>query len=169
MPTPKAVPTDLPQLLGEALVLYQGLLPGVTFERRFDPAVTEVRLDPEQIKRVIINLVDNAIEAMNRQGTLVIEIPESQKLLGVEATIWVARLASSRAVEIGGGENSGKSITYSNVARELTPIGLWRGEAVRLEAPAKAEIGETYDRLAVIVQRNDQGPILGAGIIDLGQ
>ena len=103
------------------------------------------------------------------EGTLVIEIPESQKLLGVEATIWVARLASSRAVEIGGGENSGKSITYSNVARELTPIGLWRGEAVRLEAPAKSEIGEAYDRLAVIVQRNDQGPILGAAIIDLPQ
>ena len=73
MPTPKAVPTDLSQLLSDALVLYQGLLPGVTIERRFDPAVAEVRLDPEQLKRVIINLVDNAIEAMNRKGTLVIE------------------------------------------------------------------------------------------------
>ena len=27
-----------------------------------------VRLDPEQIRRVIINLVDNAIEAMERRG-----------------------------------------------------------------------------------------------------
>ena len=35
--------------------------------------VTQVRLDPEQMKRVMINLIDNAIEAMGRQGTIVIE------------------------------------------------------------------------------------------------
>jgi two-component system nitrogen regulation sensor histidine kinase NtrY len=73
MPTPKAVPTDVPQLLRDVLHLYEGLVPGVRIERRFDPSVTEVRLDPEQIKRVVINLVDNAIEAMNREGTLLIE------------------------------------------------------------------------------------------------
>ena len=32
-----------------------------------------VRLDPEQIRRVVINVVDNAIEAMDRQGLIVIE------------------------------------------------------------------------------------------------
>ena len=36
-------------------------------------ACTQVRLDPEQMKRVMINLIDNAIEAMGRQGTIVIE------------------------------------------------------------------------------------------------
>jgi two-component system nitrogen regulation sensor histidine kinase NtrY len=32
-----------------------------------------VRLDAEQIRRVIINLVDNAVEAMERHGRIVIE------------------------------------------------------------------------------------------------
>jgi two-component system, NtrC family, nitrogen regulation sensor histidine kinase NtrY len=32
-----------------------------------------VALDPEQIRRVIINLIDNAIEAMDRRGTLDLE------------------------------------------------------------------------------------------------
>ena len=32
-----------------------------------------MRLDSEQIRRVIINLVDNAIEAMERRGHIVIE------------------------------------------------------------------------------------------------
>jgi len=73
MPAPRAVPTDLHGLLQEALLLYDGLLPSVTFERRFDASVTQVRVDPEQLKRVIINLVDNAIEAMSRSGTIVIE------------------------------------------------------------------------------------------------
>jgi two-component system nitrogen regulation sensor histidine kinase NtrY len=33
-----------------------------------------VRVDPEQIRRVVINLVDNAIEAMERKGHVVIEV-----------------------------------------------------------------------------------------------
>ena len=73
MPAPRAVPTDLHALLQDTLLLYNGLFAEVVIERHFDPDVTQVRVDPEQMKRVIINLVDNAIEAMGREGTLVIE------------------------------------------------------------------------------------------------
>ena len=73
MPAPRAVPTDLHDLLNETLALYDGLFASVTFDRRFDPGVSQVRVDPEQMKRVIVNLVDNAIEAMGRNGSIVIE------------------------------------------------------------------------------------------------
>ncbi len=65
MPAPRAVSTDLHQLLGEALALYQGLLEHVSVEPRFATSLPRVRVDPEQFRRVIINLVDNAIEALN--------------------------------------------------------------------------------------------------------
>jgi signal transduction histidine kinase len=73
MPPPRAVPTDLAEFLNATLSLYDGLFAAVEFQRHFDPDVTQVRLDPEQMKRVMINLIDNAIEAMGRQGTIVIE------------------------------------------------------------------------------------------------
>ena len=73
MPAPRAVPADLHQLLNDALALYNGLFTDVVFERRFSDAVPQVRIDPEQMRRVIINLVDNAIEAMDRKGTIMIE------------------------------------------------------------------------------------------------
>jgi len=73
MPAPRAAPTDLHALLNEALALYQGLLGEVRFERRFAEHLPKVRVDSEQIRRVIINLVDNAIEAMNRSGVITIE------------------------------------------------------------------------------------------------
>ena len=73
MPAPRAVATDLHALLNEALALYRGLLGEVRFERRFAEKLPKVRADGEQIRRVIINLVDNAIEAMNRSGVITLE------------------------------------------------------------------------------------------------
>jgi two-component system nitrogen regulation sensor histidine kinase NtrY len=73
MPAPRAVPADLQQLLNDTLSLYNGLFTDVVFERRFAEAMPQVRIDPEQMRRVVINLVDNAIEAMNRNGTIVLE------------------------------------------------------------------------------------------------
>ncbi len=73
MPAPRAAPCDLHGLLTEALALYSGLLGNVTFERRFACELPRVRVDAEQIRRVVINLVDNAIEAMNRSGVITLE------------------------------------------------------------------------------------------------
>jgi len=73
MPSPRTVPTDLAQLVTDTLALYNGIFPDVTIQPRFDPDVPLVRLDGEQIRRVIINLVDNAVEAMERRGSIVIE------------------------------------------------------------------------------------------------
>ena len=64
MPAPKAVPTDLNALLADALALYAGLLTHATIELTPAPDLPPVRLDPEQVRRVVINLVDNAIEAL---------------------------------------------------------------------------------------------------------
>jgi two-component system nitrogen regulation sensor histidine kinase NtrY len=73
MPSPRTVPTDLAQLITDTVALYNGIFSNVSIEQRFAPDVPLVRLDPEQIRRVIINLVDNAIEAMERRGQIVVE------------------------------------------------------------------------------------------------
>ena len=69
MPAPRAVPTDLHALLDDALALYRGLLHrGRIPARSYGAGLPQVSVDPEQIRRVVINLVDNAIEAMDRAG-----------------------------------------------------------------------------------------------------
>jgi two-component system, NtrC family, nitrogen regulation sensor histidine kinase NtrY len=73
MPAPRTVPSDLSALISDTLQLYKDLFPEVHIERRFAAGVPHVRLDTEQIRRVIINLVDNAIEAMEQRGHIVIE------------------------------------------------------------------------------------------------
>jgi two-component system nitrogen regulation sensor histidine kinase NtrY len=73
MPAPRTMPTDLQQLIANALSLYNGLLSDVTIEEQFVADLPLVRVDPEQMRRVIINLVDNAIEAMERRGRITVE------------------------------------------------------------------------------------------------
>jgi len=68
MPESNPTPTDLHQLLEEILHLYRGAHRGVELTLSCDPAVSKVNLDGEQMKRALINLVENAIEAMDGKG-----------------------------------------------------------------------------------------------------
>ncbi len=64
LPSPRAVPTDINFLLADTLGLYAGLFHGITIETTYDPGLPVVRLDPDQIRRVVVNLVDNAAAAL---------------------------------------------------------------------------------------------------------
>jgi nitrogen fixation/metabolism regulation signal transduction histidine kinase len=64
MPAPRAVPTNLNNVLTDTLALYNGLFQHIRIEQDFAPSLPLVRLDIEQIRRVVINLVDNAVEAL---------------------------------------------------------------------------------------------------------
>jgi two-component system nitrogen regulation sensor histidine kinase NtrY len=65
-------PAALHDVVDQALSLYDGLFPGVAFERRLAPDLPPLRLDADQMKRVLINLVDNAIEATEGRGTVLV-------------------------------------------------------------------------------------------------
>jgi two-component system nitrogen regulation sensor histidine kinase NtrY len=69
MPAPRTVPSDLNALIVDALSLYKGLFERIRIEPRLAPDLPAVRVDPEQFRRVIINLVDNAVEAINAPAT----------------------------------------------------------------------------------------------------
>ena len=72
LPAANLVPSSLHEIIEQALSLYEGLFSGVRLERRLAAELPELRLDPDQLKRALINLVDNAIEAMERQGRLTV-------------------------------------------------------------------------------------------------
>jgi len=74
MPSPRTVPTDVAGLIADTLALYGGIFTNVTLTTRFAADVPLVRLDAEQMRRVVINLIDNAIEAMDRTGEIVVEM-----------------------------------------------------------------------------------------------
>lgn len=70
---PKVVlkPTNLRPLIDQTVSLFRGIFAQVEFEMDYSRDIpTTLQLDPEQMKRVFINLIDNAIEAMNKKGKI---------------------------------------------------------------------------------------------------
>ncbi|MBI3803807.1 MAG: HAMP domain-containing protein [Nitrospirae bacterium] len=72
MPAPRPTPQKIDPILKEVIALYQSGHRDIQITAEFDEAAPPLNLDREQIKRVFVNLFDNAIEAMNRRGRLVI-------------------------------------------------------------------------------------------------
>jgi two-component system, NtrC family, nitrogen regulation sensor histidine kinase NtrY len=73
MPAPRATPTDAHALLNDVLTLYTGIFADVEIRPRYAATLPKVSVDPEQMRRVVINVVDNAIEAMDQRGIIDIE------------------------------------------------------------------------------------------------
>jgi len=68
MPVAKLVPKDLNKVIEESIVLYQDAHKNITFDFSRDGRMPPLKLDEEQIKRVMVNLLDNAVEAVVSVG-----------------------------------------------------------------------------------------------------
>ena len=64
LPATRLEAASLNEVISQAVGLYQERLDGVTIELKLDPDLPLTMLDVEQIKRVFVNLIDNAIEAL---------------------------------------------------------------------------------------------------------
>jgi nitrogen fixation/metabolism regulation signal transduction histidine kinase len=63
-PAAQPVPCALNQIVHNAMDVFAGRLTGIDLRLDLAPDLPPVNLDPEQFKRVVVNLVDNAAEAM---------------------------------------------------------------------------------------------------------
>jgi two-component system, NtrC family, nitrogen regulation sensor histidine kinase NtrY len=72
MPRPRPSPVDLARLIDDTVLLYRDVKTGIEVGGRVDPELSKVRLDGEQIKRALINLLDNAVEATDPPGSVTV-------------------------------------------------------------------------------------------------
>ncbi len=86
LPKMRPEPTDLPSLALSAVRLFEGARDGVVIrvESRLEHDV--VTVDPEQIRRALINLIDNAMEACGPAGEIVVGLSDGASGVQLEVT-----------------------------------------------------------------------------------
>ena len=73
MPLTNLTPNDLNNVIQDSVILFQDAHKNIAFDFRKDDHIPRLNVDAEQIKRVMVNLLDNAVEAvsaMNGNGKI---------------------------------------------------------------------------------------------------
>ncbi|HKQ59978.1 MAG TPA: ATP-binding protein [Candidatus Polarisedimenticolaceae bacterium] len=83
MPEIEPRPVEFSKVVDSVLALYHAQ-PGIRWEVQLAPDVGEVTLDAAQMRRVLINLIDNAIRAMEGQGVIGVTACRADGALHVE-------------------------------------------------------------------------------------
>ncbi len=86
MPATKPLPNDLNQIINETLPLYREAHKNITFHFEHPEKMPALLLDKNQIKRALINILDNAVSAIKDNGKVTIKTfyDEKLNLSGVE-------------------------------------------------------------------------------------
>ncbi|HOI45183.1 MAG TPA: ATP-binding protein, partial [Candidatus Aminicenantes bacterium] len=89
MPKVQPQAADIREIVEQAVSLFRGIFTDIEFEVLFSADIPpSVSMDPEQMKRAIINILDNAIDAMNKQGKITVNtfLDQQNRRLHVEIT-----------------------------------------------------------------------------------
>ena len=76
--------------------------------------------------------------------------------------IWFAVVQKSAQVPVKRGDNEGKTLTYTNIVREMLPVGSWNGKAMSLQLARTAVMRPETEAAIVLLQEGKAGPIIGA-------
>jgi two-component system nitrogen regulation sensor histidine kinase NtrY len=140
MPSPRRVPTDVHDLLKNTLGLYEGLFKDVKIDTLFALSLPMVRLDPDQVRRVIINLLDNAIEAFNQRGQIVVETQHDAANSLVRITV------ADNGPGIPAEERDKLFMPYYSTKRRGSGLGLAIVRRIVAEHGGSIEVGDNEPR-----------------------
>lgn len=103
---------------------------------------------------------------IKRDGAIcIVRLPAADPDAAIRVhAIWYS---GSRTVAIRGGENAGKRVEYANVVMGDRMLRRWQGAAGSIEVHMNDPQSQGADHLAILLEREDSGLIVGAARISL--
>ncbi|MDP9054723.1 MAG: ATP-binding protein [Acidobacteriota bacterium] len=83
LPAARPEECDLNDIVAAGLAVFADRLEGIEVRVDLAPGLPRVCVDPEQFKRVVVNLIDNAAEAMQESGTRMLTV--QTRIVGTDA------------------------------------------------------------------------------------
>ncbi|MBX9827987.1 MAG: DUF1223 domain-containing protein [Xanthobacteraceae bacterium] len=144
-----------------------------------DGAVHALGSDKAAIERAIRQVRDQGAGEQGAPLALPVKLERTSDKLIVtvsagkdekgQAEVWLCPITGVVPVTISKGENSGNTITYSNVVRRWIKLGDWTGKAETYSVPLADFQNDTIDSVAVLVQHGfASSPKLMLGAAQIG-
>ncbi len=119
MPPPQLTSGSLNEVIQQATLLYEERLDGITFQSQLDSQLPLAMMDVEQMRRVFVNLIENALEAL----------PADSQLREITVK---TRHDASRDVLVAVVEDTGEGIPASDFKKLFQPYFSTRGRGTGL-------------------------------------
>jgi len=88
MPSVKLQSANIHDIIDHTISLFEGIFADIEFDTQYARDVpTPIQIDSEQMKRVFINLFDNAIDAMNKKGKIRVDTAFNKQLQSVRIEV----------------------------------------------------------------------------------
>ena len=148
LPLARLEVADLNEVVRHAIALYEGRLDGVTVETHLDSGLPSAMLDTEQLRRVFVNLIDNAGNALAElEGERLIDISTS---FDAERSLLIAAV-SDTGHGIGPADFKRLFQPYFSTRGSGTGLGLAIVQRIVLEHGGRIRAGVNYPRGARFV------------------
>jgi hypothetical protein len=142
-------------------IVVNGLLPVVGSDQRAIEAAIRETFGPSGLP-VPIDLTMS-------QSAVTVSVGAARQDHAAAATLWLVTFARRESVTVPAGENTGRTLEYHNVVRDLQRIAMWKGEPMRIDLPLALLRESRADGCAVLLQTETSagmlGAILGAAIL----
>ena len=143
MPAPHMTKESLHDIIEKVCALYRGGHHDVEFISTFDSSVPDVSVDREQVRRVFVNLFDNAIQAMNQKGRIWITTKMDPKHRRVRITV------ADEGQGIPQGDREKLFIPYFSRKRTGTGLGLAIVHRIVTDHNGTIQVSNRYPRGAL--------------------
>ncbi len=138
-PTAQPAPADINEVVESGLAVFAGRLDGIDVGRRLTAGLPPVNIDREQFKRVIVNLVDNAADAM--QDSLVRRLEVSTAMANPYA---VELVVADSGPGVSAEEKERLFLPYFSTKGRGTGLGLAIVSRILAEHGAQIRVEDNY-------------------------
>ncbi len=120
LPKAKLEPTDLNKVLTQSIALYEDRLDNVEIDIQLAEELPQAMIDTEQLRRAFVNLIDNALEALE-------EIKDEKRVIKIKTSY-----DTSRGLLLAEIKDNGHGIAYQDFPKLFQPYFSTKGRGTGL-------------------------------------
>lgn len=143
LPQLKPIPAQMNDVIKTASQIYVDNHPQIQFQILLEPTLPEFKFDPDQIKRVLVNLIENAIDAVQK-----VEIPQVRIQTEYNARLKVLKISIA---------DNGVGIPHRDRVRIFEPYYSTKEKGTGLGLPIVKSIIEDHSGVIRALENTPQG------------